>query len=86
MPIMCLGRLPSMKSQIIWLQQGAACVPLRPGVMGRGLSCYLDSQVAGNIRPLYPKVGQYWLKVAHNYELLALQVDTFRLAPAPFRC
>ena len=38
-------------------------------------STYLDSQVAGNNRPLYPKVDHYWLKVAHNnYEPLALQV------------
>ena len=35
---------------------------------------YLDSQVAGNHRPLYPKVDHYWVKVAHNYEPLALQV------------
>ena len=35
---------------------------------------YLDSQVAGNYRPLYPKVDHYWFKVAHNYEPLALQV------------
>ena len=35
---------------------------------------YLESQVAGNNRPLYPKVGHYWFKVAHNYEPLALQV------------
>ena len=34
----------------------------------------LDRQVAGNYRPLYPKVDHYWLKVAHNYEPLALQV------------
>ena len=35
---------------------------------------YLDSQVAGNNRPLYPKVDHYWIKVAHNSEPLALQV------------
>ena len=36
-----------------------------------------DSQVAGNNRPLFtPKVDQYWFKVAHNYEPLALQVIT----------
>ena len=35
---------------------------------------YLDSQVAGNNRPLHPKVDQYWFKVAHNSEPLALQV------------
>ena len=34
----------------------------------------LDSQVAGNNRPPYPKVDHYWFKVAHNYESLALQV------------
>ena len=34
----------------------------------------LDSQVAGNHRPLYPKVDPYWFTVAHNYEPLALQV------------
>ena len=27
---------------------------------------FLDSQVAGSNRPLYPKVDHYWLKVAHN--------------------
>ena len=31
----------------------------------------LDSQVAGNNRPLYAKVDHYWLKIAHNYEPLA---------------
>ena len=36
---------------------------------------YLDSQVAGNSRPLYPKVDHHWLKVAPNYEPLALQVS-----------
>ena len=37
---------------------------------------YLDSQVAGNNGPLYPKVDHYWFKVvAQNYEPLALQVD-----------
>ena len=36
---------------------------------------YLDSQVAGNYRPIYPKVDQYWSNVAHNYEPLALQVQ-----------
>ena len=35
---------------------------------------YLESQVAGNNRPLYPKVDHYWFTVAHNYEPLALQV------------
>ena len=33
----------------------------------------LDSQVARNNRPLYPKVDHYWFKVAHSYEPLALQ-------------
>ena len=33
----------------------------------------LESQVAGNNRPLDPKVDHYWLKVAQNYEPLALQ-------------
>ena len=37
-------------------------------------SVYLDSQVAGNNRPLYPKVDHYWFKVAHDHEPLALQV------------
>ena len=46
-----------------------------------GFSCmrlylYLDSQVAENYRPLYPKVDHYWFKVAHDYELLALQVHS----------
>ena len=39
-----------------------------------GTFVYLDSQVGENDRPLYPKVDHYWLKVAHNYEPLALQV------------
>ena len=45
--------------------------------LGRNLptSSYLDSQVAGNYRPLYPKVDHYWFKVAHNHEPLALQVE-----------
>ena len=38
-----------------------------------GLKLHLDSQVAGNNRPLYPKVDHYLFKVAHNYEPLALQ-------------
>ena len=33
----------------------------------------LDSQVAGNYRPLYPKVDHYWFKEAHNYWPLVLQ-------------
>ena len=33
----------------------------------------LDSQVAGNHRPLYPKADHYRFEVAHNYEPLALQ-------------
>ena len=36
--------------------------------------CCLDSQVAGDYRPLYPEVDHYWFKVARNYEPLALQV------------
>ena len=36
----------------------------------------MDSQVAGNNWPLYPKVDHYWFKVAHNYEPPALQVGT----------
>ena len=36
----------------------------------------LHSQVAGNNRPVYPKVDHYWFKVAQNYEPLALQVLT----------
>ena len=39
---------------------------------GKQIEIYLDSQVAGNNRPLYPKVDRYWFKVAHNYEPLAL--------------
>ena len=39
---------------------------------------YLDSQVAGNYGPLYPKVDHYWLIIAHNYEPLALQVVAVR--------
>ena len=42
------------------------------GLLGRTL--YMDSQVAGNKRPLHRKVDHYWFKVAHNYEALALQV------------
>ena len=38
----------------------------------------LDNQVAGNTRPQYPKVDHYWFKLAHNYEPLALQVETTR--------
>ena len=34
---------------------------------------HLESQVAGNNRPLYPKVDHYWFKVAYNYEPLAFQ-------------
>ena len=37
---------------------------------------YSDSQVAGSYRPLHPKVDHSWFKVAHNYELLALQAWT----------
>ena len=40
----------------------------------RYLKEYLESQVAGNNRPLYSKVDHYWFKVAHNYEPLALVV------------
>ena len=36
----------------------------------------LDSQIAGNNRPLYPQVDRSWFKVAHNYEPLALQGHT----------
>ena len=36
-------------------------------------TAHLGSQVAGDSRPLYPKVDHYWFKVAHNYEPLALQ-------------
>ena len=43
---------------------------------------YLDSQVAQNNRPLYPKVDHYWFKVAHNYEPLALQVVITKCFPA----
>ena len=49
---------------------------------------YLDSQVAGNSRPLYPKVDHYWFKVAHNYEPRALQVRSnglYENLPGPFR-
>ena len=30
----------------------------------------LDSQVAGNNGPLYPKVDHHWFEVPHNYEPL----------------
>ena len=33
----------------------------------------LDSQVAGNNWPPYPKADQCWIKVAHNCRPLALQ-------------
>ena len=33
----------------------------------------LESQVAQNNGPLYPKVDRHWFKVAHNYKPLALQ-------------
>ena len=38
-------------------------------------SNHLNSQVAGNNRPLYPKVDHCSFKVAHNYEPPALQAD-----------
>ena len=41
-------------------------------MFGMVVGTYLDSQVAGNNRPLYPKVDHYWFKVAHNFEPLAL--------------
>ena len=63
------------------------CVALPCGItlgqVGFGFDCidatcpnrpYLDSQVAGNYRPLDPNVDLYWFKVAQNYEPLALQV------------
>ena len=31
----------------------------------------LDSQVAGNNRPLYPKVDHHWFKVAHSCHWLS---------------
>ena len=37
---------------------------------------FLDSQVAGNNWPLYPKVDHFWFKVAHDYEPLAVQVGS----------
>ena len=37
----------------------------------------LNSQVAGNNGPLYPKVDHYWFKVAHNYTPLALQAHAY---------
>ena len=43
--------------------------------MPQALKKHLDSQVAGNDRPPYPKVDHYWFKVAQNYEPLALQAD-----------
>ena len=43
----------------------------------------MDSQLAGNNRPLYPKVDHYWFKVAHNYEPLALQVSIITVIPSP---
>ena len=36
--------------------------------------CMVLDQVAGNNRPLYPKVDYYWLKVVHNYEPLVSKV------------
>ena len=39
-----------------------------------GINC-LNSQVAGNNRPLYPKVDHDCFKAARNYEPLALQVE-----------
>ena len=38
---------------------------------------YLHSQVAGNYRPLYPKVDHFWFKVAQNREPLPLQVHAW---------
>ena len=43
---------------------------------------YLDSQVAGNNRPLYPEVDHYWFKVAHNYDPLAFRVGSTSLHDA----
>ena len=42
--------------------------------IGKYRGTYLDSQVARNNRPLYPKVDHHWFEVARNYEPLALQV------------
>ena len=36
---------------------------------------YLESQVAQDHRPLYPKVAHYGDEVAHNYWQLAFLVD-----------
>ena len=38
------------------------------------LSAYLESQVAPNSGPLYPKVTHNSLKTAHNYRPLSFQV------------
>ena len=43
---------------------------------GLGSHGHLDSQVAGNNRPLYPKVDHYWFQVAHNYEPLDISIST----------
>ena len=36
---------------------------------------YLDSQVAGNNGPLYPKVDHYWFKVAHKLPIMWVVVE-----------
>ena len=46
----------------------------KASIWGFSIRTYLDSQVAGNNRPLHPKVDHYWFKVPQNYEPLALQV------------
>ena len=56
-------------------------IPLR--VMFSPKGSYLDSQVAGNYRPLDPKVDHYWFKVAHNDEPVALQVALGLVGPPP---
>ena len=58
------------------------CEPQSPNTLltaEEGRELCLDSQVAGNNPPPYPKVDLSWFKVeAHNYDPLALQVESTR--------
>ena len=74
--IYTLGVLESRIGDLLF---GSSFGPRSPLLYTEPPRNYLDSQVAGNNRPLYPKVDHYWFKVAHNYEPLALQVRNERV-------
>ena len=61
-------------AEALTLEQLEPCGPTLFGIRYLNKN-NLDSQVAGNNRPLYPKVDPSWFKVAHNYEPLALQEE-----------